>query len=119
MDLASLKFPATAISSILHRLSGVGIFILLPFVLYILELSLHSRATYDDLQALLALPAAKFALWFFSSALAYHVVAGIRHMILDLGIGEGIASAKRSSIFVIVFSIVIIIFLGIMIWYPM
>lgn len=113
MDLASFKFPSTAVASILHRLSGLLIFIFLPFVLYILNLSLHSRASYDDLQVFLATSLGKFGLWVFSSALAYHVIAGIRHMILDAGVGDDIASAKRSALFVIILAFVFILFLGV------
>ncbi|MDF1757472.1 MAG: succinate dehydrogenase, cytochrome b556 subunit [Legionellaceae bacterium] len=119
MDLASLKFPSTAVASILHRLSGISIFLLLPFILYILSLSLNSRASYEDLEVLLASYPAKFGLWVFSSALAYHVIAGVRHMILDMGFGESIVSAKRSALAVIIISLVIIILLGVCICCPM
>ena len=119
MDLASLKFPITAIASILHRLSGIGMFLLLPFILYILCMSLHSRASFDDLQTMLTSRVTKFGLWLFLSSLAYHLIAGVRHMILDLGIGENIKSAKHSALIVIITAIVAIIFLGVWIWCPM
>lgn len=119
MDLTSLKFPITAIVSILHRLSGIGIFILLPLALYILSMSLHSHASYDDLQSLLALHIMKFGLWVFLSSLAYHVVAGVRHIILDMGFGEEIQSAKFSAMIVLITAIIAIIVLGVWIWCPM
>lgn len=119
MDLASMRFPITAIASILHRLSGIGMFLLLPLALYMLCMSLHSRASFDDLQTMLTSHIMKFGLWFFLSCLAYHVFAGIRHMILDLGIGEGIHASKRSAFLIIVISLVATIFLGVWIWCPM
>lgn len=119
MDLATLKFPITAIASILHRLSGIGMFLLLPFILYVLCMSLHSRASFDDLQTMLTSHVMKFGLWLFLSCLAYHLIAGVRHMILDLGIGENIKSAKQSALIIIIIAIVAIIFLGVWIWCPM
>lgn len=119
MDLTSLKFPTTAIVSILHRLSGIGIFILLPLALYLLSMSLHSHSSYDYLQSMLALHTTKFGLWVFLSSLAYHVIAGVRHIILDMGFGEGIQSAKFSAMIVLITAIIAIIILGVWIWCPM
>ncbi len=119
MDLTSLKFPITAIVSILHRLSGIGLFLLLPLALYTLNMSLHSHATFDDLQSMLALHTMKLGLWIFLSSLAYHVIAGIRHIILDMGFGEEIQAAKFSAKIVLITAIVAIIILGVWIWYPM
>ncbi|OGV36615.1 MAG: succinate dehydrogenase, cytochrome b556 subunit [Legionellales bacterium RIFCSPHIGHO2_12_FULL_35_11] len=119
LDLASFKFPSTAVASILHRVSGVVIFLLLPFILYILNLSLYSRSSFDELQALLATQHGKFGIWMFASALTYHVIAGIRHILLDLGIGEDIAKAKRSALAVIVVAFITIILLGVWICCPM
>lgn len=116
LDLGSLKHPPMAIASILHRISGVILFLLLPVILYILQLSLHSSSSYDDLQALLTHPHIKFCLWVFCSALIYHVIAGIRHILLDMGIGEDIHAARRSAVTVILLATVMILFLGIWIW---
>lgn len=119
MDLTSLKFPITAIVSILHRLSGIGIFLLLPLALYLLSMSLHSHSSYDDMQTMLALRSMKFGLWLFLSSLAYHVIAGIRHIILDMGFGEEIHAAKLSAKIVLITAILSIIILGVWIWCPM
>jgi succinate dehydrogenase / fumarate reductase, cytochrome b subunit len=119
LELSSFKFPSTAIASILHRLSGLAIFLLLPLILYILDLSLHSRASYDDLKTLLTCQYIKVGLWIFCSAFTYHVIAGIRHIILDTGVGEDISTAKRTAVAVILLAFVAIIFLGVWIWCPM
>ena len=119
MDLTSLKFPITAIVSILHRLSGIAIFLLMPLALYALSMSLHSHATYDDLESMMALRLMKLGLWVFLSSLAYHAIAGIRHVILDMGFGEEALQAKRSAIIVLLTAIIAIILLGVWIWCPM
>lgn len=116
LDLTKLKFPPMAIASILHRISGLILFLFLPVILYTLKLSLQSTSSFDELDVLLTHPTIKLCLWLFSSALVYHALAGIRHIILDFGVGESVIAARRSALVMIVLSIVIIIFLGIRIW---
>lgn len=116
LDLSSLSYPPMAIASILHRISGLLLFILLPVMLYFLHLSLQSGTSFDELQVMLTSPYLKLCLWMFSSSLAYHLIAGVRHVILDFGFGEDLSSARRSSIFVMVLALILIICLGIWIW---
>jgi succinate dehydrogenase / fumarate reductase, cytochrome b subunit len=116
LDLGTLKFPAMAIASILHRISGLVLFLLLPLMLYFLKLSLDGPTSYADLQMTLAKPFIKIILWGFSVALIYHVLAGIRHLLMDLGLGEHVSESRKSAIFVIGCSVILTIFLGIWIW---
>jgi len=116
LDLGSLKYPPMAIVSILHRISGLVLFLFLPLMLYFLHLSLPSAASFDALQQMLTQPFYKWVLWAFTTALVYHVIAGIRHMIMDLGIGEGLVAGRRSALIVIVLAVIATIFLGVWIW---
>lgn len=116
LDLTSLSFPPMAIASILHRISGILIFLLLPFLLYLFCLSLQSASSFSQLQKLLMNTPVKVGLWMVSSALAYHIIAGIRHITLDMGFGESLQVAKRSALIVILLGVVITIFLGVWIW---
>ncbi len=63
LDLSSLKFPPMAIASILHRVSGVLIFLLFPFVLFILGCSLQSEESFAQTKIILANPYYKLLLW--------------------------------------------------------
>jgi succinate dehydrogenase / fumarate reductase cytochrome b subunit len=116
LDLGSLKFPPMAITSILHRISGVVLFLLLPAILYFAGLSLHSRESFDQLKLMLLRPCFKLLLWAFSAAFAYHILAGFRHMIMDTGAGEELSVARKTSILVIVMAIILTILLGVWIW---
>ena len=116
LDLASLKYPPMAIVSILHRISGLILFLLLPMMLYFLGLSLHSTESFDQLQTVLAGPYIKLLMWVFSAALIYHLLAGIRHLIMDMGAGEQLVAAKRSAVSVIALAIILTVFLGVWIW---
>ncbi len=116
LDLGSMKFPPMAIASILHRISGVVLFILLPIIIFLLGQSLQSEELFHHTKLKLSEPCYQFILWAFSTALIYHIIAGIRHMIMDFGLGEDLCTGRRTSIVVIVLAVVAAIFLGIWIW---
>ncbi|MCK5639342.1 MAG: succinate dehydrogenase, cytochrome b556 subunit [Gammaproteobacteria bacterium] len=105
LNLFQFRFPATAIASIAHRISGILLFLSIPFFLYLLELSLSSPmgfavacAWLDSLPVYLLL---LVLLW----ALIHHLLAGLRCLLLDADIGIEFATARRSAIFVIVISL--------------
>lgn len=116
LDLRTITFPPMAIASILHRLSGVALFLLLPLMLYFLNGSLKNAGTFLDMQQLLMQPWAKLLVWVFLAALNYHLLAGIRHMIMDCGYGEGVCAGRRSALAVIALAVVFSIGLGIWLW---
>lgn len=116
LDLATLKFPPMAIASILHRISGVLIFLGLPFLLYLLNLSLESASSFETLRQQLSWPYLKFALWVMCSALAFHIFMGIRHLIMDLGLGEEVHVARRSAEISMILAALMVLFLGIWLW---
>lgn len=119
LDLGSMKYPPMAIASILHRISGLVLFLLLPMMLYLLSLSLRSAESFAHLQTLLTCSYYKLLLWGFSAAFIYHVIAGTRHMLMDMGYGEGLSAGRASAIFIIVLAIILAVILGVWIWSPM
>jgi succinate dehydrogenase / fumarate reductase, cytochrome b subunit len=116
LDLGTMKFPPMAIASVLHRISGVIIFVLLPLMIWFLSQSVQSEEAFNQLKMKLAEPLYKIVLWAFCAALVYHIFAGIRHMIMDLGFGEDLCTGRISSVLVIVLAVFSTIFLGIWIW---
>ena len=116
LDLRTLTFPPMAIVSILHRISGMVMFLLLPIMIYVLEQSLRNAGTYANLQVCLARPVSKLMLWAFATALVYHLLAGIRHLLMDIGYGEHLEAGRRSAVAVIILAAVSTILLGIWIW---
>ena len=116
LKLGSLKYPPMAIASILHRISGVILFLLLPIMLFIFGQSVQSEASYAQIKTLLSHSCYKLVLWAFGAALIYHVLAGIRHMIMDLGFGEQLSAGRRTAVLVIVLALILTIFLGFWIW---
>lgn len=107
-DLASFSWPITAITSITHRVAGVVLFVGVGFMLYALQLSVSSEAEFDALKAMMNSPLGKFITWGLLSALAYHFVAGIKHLVMDTGVGETLEGGKFAARVTIFFSVILI-----------
>ncbi|MHC8321588.1 succinate dehydrogenase, cytochrome b556 subunit [Pseudomonas sp. GB2N2] len=116
LDLRTIKLPVTAYTSILHRISGVILFVSLAIMLYALDKSLDSEEGFAQVKACLTSPLAKLVIWGILSALLYHLVAGVRHLIMDMGIGESLEGGKLGSKIVIAVSVVVIVLAGVWIW---
>lgn len=116
LDLTTLVFPPMAIASILHRISGVVLFLLFPYMLYLLDLSLRDVSGFTETQILFANPYHKILLWAFLSSAWYHVIAGVRHMVMDCGFLESLEEGRLTAIVVILLGVVGILGLGVWIW---
>ena len=112
LDLRTIKLPVTAYTSILHRISGVILFIGLAIMLYALGKSLGSEEGFGEVKACLTSPLAKFVTW----GCCLPLVAGVRHLIMDMGIGETLEGGKLGSKIVIVISVVLIVLVGVWVW---
>ena len=97
LDLGTIALPITSYVSILHRVSGVIMFFAVAVLLWLLESSLASEASFNELSDLFNNPLCQIIVWGTLAALAYHSVAGIRHMIMDFGVGEDSFYAGRLS----------------------
>jgi succinate dehydrogenase / fumarate reductase cytochrome b subunit len=114
LNLFTIKFPITAIVSILHRISGVILFLLIPFFLALLQNSLYVPETFETINLQITDSVfTKVGLWIGLSALFYHLLAGIRHLCMDVGFGEQIIIARASSYLVFILAFAISIALGI------
>ena len=83
-QLHHYRLPAAGLVSILHRISGAMMFLLLPFVLYLLERSLTSESTYESMRGLAAQWPIKLIILALSWAYLHHFLAGIRHLFMDM-----------------------------------
>ena len=117
LDLTTIHFPVTAIISILHRISGVWLFIALPLILQMLYKSLASLQSFAQLDLNLSNHGyARFLLWTVMAAASYHLVAGIRHMIMDLGIGDNFKAGKKTAWIVLILSAMLVAAEGVWLW---
>ena len=87
LDLLHIHLPIGGFVSILHRVSGVLLVLVLPLAFLLLQKSLRSPESFAQVIALLgSLPARAF-LFFTTILLAHHFLAGVRHLLLDLDVG--------------------------------
>jgi len=114
--LLTYRYPVTAIISVLHRISGALVFLLIPLLLWLLATSLGSPAQFDNILDILSNPFVKLILWVFLSALLYHLVAGIRHLIMDFGWGEDLKTAKLTAWTVAAIAGLLTLLMGIWLW---
>ncbi len=115
LNLGTFKFPVTSISSILHRITGVVLFISIPLCLWALQQSMHKDG-FDELKVLLNGDLAKLIVWLILSMLAYHIIAGLRHLLMDAGIGESLQTGRMGSYAVIFLGVISAVLLGVWLW---
>ena len=116
LDISTIKLPLAAITSITHRISGLILFVGIGILLWMLDLSLSGQAGFEHLQNILTNPLATFIVWGILSALAYHMVAGVKHLLLDLGFGESKEAATITATVVIISSFLLVVILGVWLW---
>lgn len=116
LDLTQFHFPPMAIVSILHRITGVLIFLFLPLMLYLLHQAYLSQVGYDSVIQLLKNGWMKFFVWAMLSAVCFHLIAGIRHLIMDCGIGESLKGGRNGAYLVFALSAVMAVITGVWIW---
>jgi succinate dehydrogenase / fumarate reductase cytochrome b subunit len=116
LDLMTIKFPLAAIVSILHRLSGVLLGFLIPVFLGLLQYSLSSAEHFETLRQYWAFLPLKLVVLALLAALVYHLIAGLRHLLMDMGYGDSLAGGRLGARLVFGLSAVLIIMMGIRLW---
>ena len=116
LDLRVIKQPLPAIASILHRVSGAGLFLMLPFLIFLFELSLDSSLGFSMFKAVVSYPLIKLILIGLLWAFLHHFCMGIRILLLDMNMGTDLKPARTSAKVVLVVSLVLTIILGVKLW---
>lgn len=112
-----MRQPLTAIASILHRIAGIALFFGMFIMLYALDLALSSPEGFNTVASLIKTNYfVKFIVWALLTALAYHWIAGLKHLIMDLDIGVTIKGIWILSISALVLGISLSILAGVWIW---
>ena len=107
LNLFKIRLPTTGIVSFAHRISGVLLFLAIPFSIYVLNLSVTSSQGYDESVQLLQHPISQIILLILVWALVHHFLAGIRYLLLDFDIGIEKASSNMSAWTVLVIEVCI------------
>jgi len=118
-DLTTYRLPPAGWVSILHRISGAAMFLLLPFTIWMFDASLTSEISYEQFVSVFSAGAAGLPGWLwklvaFALIWAYllHFCAGLRHLWMDATHEVGLAFGRTSALVVIVLGTVVAFALG-------
>jgi succinate dehydrogenase / fumarate reductase cytochrome b subunit len=97
LNLFVIKLPPSGIVSIAHRISGVLMFVSIPLIAYLFALSLESQQGFQQVRAWLASPPVLILTVLLVWSFSHHLLAGIRHLLLDIDIGVERSQARASA----------------------
>ena len=97
LNLIKIRLPVTGVVSILHRITGVLMFLCIPFLTYLLHLSTTGPSGFEQAQYLLQMPVIKVLLVLASWSLFHHLFAGIRYLLIDIHIGVDLQQAITTA----------------------
>ncbi len=97
LNLFRIRFPAGAITSIAHRISGVFLFLSLPFLIYLLDLSLQGQTGFEQAVEWLQCGWIRAGSVAIAWSLLHHLLAGIRFLLIDIGVGVTLQAARTSA----------------------
>ncbi|MDH5471245.1 MAG: succinate dehydrogenase, cytochrome b556 subunit [Gammaproteobacteria bacterium] len=106
LNLIKIRLPVPGVVSIFHRISGVFLFIAIPWFVYLLELSLKSDEGFEQVTRLLNQTFSKLLLIVILLSLIHHLFAGIRFLLTDFDIGLDKQQSKNTAWLVIILGII-------------
>lgn len=98
LNLFLIDFPFTAITSIIHRISGLMLFLVIPFCLYFFKLSIESESAFETTKIIISQFHIKTIIYIVYLMFLYHLINGIKHMIMDFGFFESKEGSRKLSI---------------------
>lgn len=116
LDIGSIDLPITATASITHRVTGLLLVAGVAVLLWLLDASLASEESFNAIKAAADSFLCKLIIWGVLSALIYHSIAGVKHLVMDFGIGETLEGGVAGVKIVFVVSAVLIVLVGAYIW---
>ncbi|WP_290867403.1 succinate dehydrogenase, cytochrome b556 subunit [Aquabacterium sp.] len=118
-DLASYRLPPAGIVSILHRISGVVMFLLMPFIIWMFDTSVSTEISYDTFTSVFVAGCGFLPGWFMKLialaliwAYLHHFIAGVRHLIMDATHSVSKQQGHSSAIITLALSVGLTVILG-------
>ena len=107
LPLLKIRLPIGGVISIIHRITGALLVLILPLATYWLDRSLDSQQGFDEAVKFLGGPVAKLVTVLVLVIFLQHLLSGIRHLLLDLQVGMNRAAARKSAWLVPVLTLVL------------
>jgi succinate dehydrogenase / fumarate reductase cytochrome b subunit len=118
-QIVSYRLPPAGIVSILHRISGLVMFVLLPFVVWMLDKSLSTEISFEAFTNVFVAGAVGIPGWFVKLVVLgliwsylHHFIAGVRHLWMDATHSVSKAQGHNSAVITLVLSVVLTLLLG-------
>lgn len=112
LNLFRIKLPLPGIVSFLHRVSGALLFIAIPLLLAVFQLTLSSPADFDKVRQGLESPLVKLVLIVLLWGYSHHFFAGLRFIAMDMGLGMDLEKTRLNSWLVVAFSLTLTVLIG-------
>jgi len=117
LNLFAIRMPLPAVVSILHRASGALLFAVgIPLLLRTVQRALASPEAWAQMRVALDAPFAKIAAVVLAWAFIHHLLAGIRHLLMDAHVGVELAGARRSAALAMVLAILLTLAIAVRLW---
>lgn len=116
LDIGTIDLPIPALASITHRVTGVGLVFGIAVLLYLLTLSLSGPEGFAQAEACLDSFIGKLLVWGVVSLLIYHTCAGLKHLVMDMGVGETLEGGQLGAKLVFVATGILVLLAGVWIW---
>ena len=117
LNLVAIRQPLPAIVSILHRITGALLFIVgIPLLLWFIQRSLGSPEAFEAAMRPLRSPLGKLVLLGLAWGYVFHLLAGLRHLALDLHAGIQLAPARSSAAVLLVISALLFVVIAVRLW---
>ena len=116
LEIPNIRLPIPGIVSILHRISGVALFVMLPVLLYLLSGTLSRESAFETYRAIVSNPLVKLILIGVLWAYLHHFLAGIRFLFLDAHKGLELNTARNTAKLAFTAALVLTVILGALLW---
>lgn len=116
LNLIKIRLPVAGMLSIFHRISGVLMFVAMPYLVYLLDLSLQGEAGFNRVTELLSHPLGILIQLILLWSLVHHFLAGIRFLLIDFDIGIGKQLSTYSAWLVFGLEVIVIALIAAGVW---
>ncbi len=116
LSLTQFRWPIPAIGSITHRVTGVFLFVALGYLLWLLAVALSSPAGYDRSAEAMNHLLPRLIVWAVLTALAYHILAGLKHLVMDFHYWDSMRAGRVSTVTVFVLTAICSVLVGVWLW---
>jgi succinate dehydrogenase / fumarate reductase, cytochrome b subunit len=105
LNLLQIRLPIGGLVSIVHRITGAVMALLIPVALWALQASLQGPERFARVQALASSPLGRVAVLLALWVLVQHLYSGIRHLLIDIDVGVELPTARASGWLTLVASV--------------